>query len=664
MAVHFPTAYDFTLTVDGNDYGFLLYVDPQTSQRHLNEGLAPMLTPQQRVTEFGYEHIPPEIDIAASYENWSDGAGYVEYTGLTSPFGLTTSNSNAPRVYNFSRGLDLSWNNRIYVSPARNTDLASTGGAVAAAPTFYWNSITFGYWLAAGVYLYKYDLTSAAWVLKLTASAAITSIAELSGVMYVSITGVAYQYTTDGTTFTVATLSGSLTSDIADLFVVRRSSLWAMRSELLYATTNGQNGGVNWSAGTAIGSTSELTQSMVTVADDIWVFKREGIYNFDGTTGTQVWTAKYLSTTNGKYSYIHSDGNIYVVYGSEIIGLNPFVTTETPMRIVYPAQRLSKSDTTAGSHDSQEIKGTISQITGTFHELFFTVTNPNGRTYLMKGDPDTQVYHTYAYLGTETNAACFVAGPGVQHSANPCLSLGYSTGAIHYILPRSELRPEDDPNYRFDTTTGSVYGPWMGYGARAFMKFLNRGTILGLNLTAGQTATLGYELDDSGTVTTLVTAIDGGTTTAQVTTAVEFNRLRYYLTMSAVADVQSPILLAATLHATLNPPRNHMWRPLVRLAPQLELRDGTFDNQDPHVLLHTLFDAANKRITLTNSHNMEYVVKLLDIQEQVFGNSEKGGEERDTQVFQLVFAEITSLTSDASTGHYGADVYGGGKVRA
>ena len=652
--------YDFTLTFGGNTYGYMLYTDPETGQKHWNEGLAPLLTPQQRITEFSYEHIPPEIDVPVAFEDWSDGAGFVEHsaTQTTNSLGNNSASSNSPRGYNYSQGLDLSWGNRIYVSPERVSVPPSTSlGAIAlgAAPARYWYSTTFGLWMLAGHYLWKYDLTTTTWVLKLTGTSSafpFNNLAELNGVLYLAVEGDAYRYSTDGDAWTVATLAGGLTSDIADLFVTRNNGLWAMRNESLYTTTNGQNGGVNWSAATIVGSTSEQTNSMVTVNADIWIFKREGVYIYDGTTVSQVYTPTFISSANGKHAYVHSDGNIYVVYENAILAIDPFGTTVSPIHLVYP------------KIISEEIKGTVSQITGTFSLLYFTVTNPDGRTYLMKLDPDTEVVHTYAYLGSNTSVACMAVGEGVAHATNPCVLTGYGNLSTRFILPRSSLRPEDDEHYRYDTTAGVVYGPWLSFGARAFDKFLNRGTVLALNVTAGQPAALAYAIDDSTTDTTILTAVDPGLTQANVTGTVEFNRVRYKLTANAVSNVQSPIVVAATLHATLNPPRRRLWKPLVDLAPGQLLRGGSKDTQDTLVVREALFSGVNQRITMVDRNHHSFTVRLLDIQEQQIIPTKAGGRGRDNTVFQLAIAEISPLVTDLPTGIYGDDTYGGGKVWA
>lgn len=649
--VSLRTQYDFTLTIDGKPYGYFLWED-ENGIRHWNEGLAPLLTPQQRTTEFSYEHIPPEIDVASAFENWDGGSGHTEHV----IGGPSAVHHDQNTEYNYSQGIDASWGNRLYLSPLQVADNASTGGAVASAPSFYFSSVSFGFWLAAGVYLYKYDVSSSTWVLKVTGSAAATSMAELNGVLYASFTGVAYQYTTDtaGTTWVAFSDANLNSANIADLFTVRNATLLAMRSEKAYVTTNGQNGGVAWSAGTQIGSTSETTQSLAVANGDYWIFKKEGIYSWDGTTVTDVWHPKYLNSDNGKYTYVAHDGVIYTSYHSRILGINPFTTDSSPMGFVYPPEDHAP-------HDATEIKGSISQITGTFDDLIFVVTNPAGRAYLMKGSPSTGVFHTLAYLGSVTCVACFVVGSGLQHSTNPTIAVGSNTSAAHYVLPRADLRPQDDTNCKF-ISTGTIYGPWVSFGARAFNKFLNRGAVLATNNTSGMNITLGYQLDDSTTTTTLVDAVDYGINTADTSSTVSFYRIRPVITMNTVDSGSSPIMIAATLHATLNPPRRRTWRPLISLKNNAFGRDAMTDRQAVSVLRNALYSGATSRITMTDRDNNSYVVRILDLQELQLSFATQGGNETDNQVMQLSMAEISITSTPLPVARYGQARYGAGYV--
>lgn len=660
MSVGLRNQYDMVLTIGGKAYGYELWNDGN-GQKHWGEGLAPLITPQQRITEFSYEHIPPEIDMPAAFESWSKGAGFSDFLATTATStGFYQINSNTPKTYNYSQGVDASWDNRLYLSPAQQPDLASTGGATGP-PGFYWQSNTFGLWLVSGTLMYKYDLSSTSWVLKNTAGAIVTSLAELNGIMYASLTGVAYIYSANGNVWTTYSDNQINSASIADLFVVRNGSIMAMRSEKAYLTINGQNSGTVWSSGTTIGSTSETTKSLAVVNGDYWIFKLEGIYHWDGTTVIDVWHPKYLDSSNGSSTFVWYDGLIYVVYGGRILSIDPFNTTDSPLLFVYPPEN-TLTNVIDEPHDSLEIKGTISQIGGTFTDLVFTVTNPAGNTYLMKGDPRTGVFHTLAYLGANANTACLAVSPGIQHASNPCIATGLGTSSIHYILPRVDLRPEDDKNCRY-TSTGTIYGPWFSYGARAFNKFLNRGTVLTAFATAGNNVTLSYQLDDNTLVTTqVVNGINVGINQANISSTVSFYRMRYVITLNSQDTGTTPVMTGATLHSTLNPPRRRIWKPLVSLKPNQLLRDAASDTQDVSTLRSALYTAASSRITMTDRENNSYTVRILDIQETQLTFSTEGSAETDNQVLQITLAEIAPLTSNLPPAKYGQARYNQGYI--
>lgn len=648
MAVSFRSQYDLTLSYSGKNYGYQLYED-QYGQKHWNEGLADLIAPQSRISEFSYEHIPPQIDVPAAFENWSIGAGYTEFRAQ---FGtaLTASNTNMPVTYNYSQNIDASWDNRLYLSP-----LINSAGTLAANPTLYFNSSYFGFWCAANQYLYRYDLSSNSWVLKHTAAANIKSIAELNGVMYVSLLNAAYVYTTSttGASFTTYTGATLESASIADLFVVRNNVLMAMRAEKAYVTTNGQNAGVVWSAGTSIGSSSDTTQSLAVANNQYWIFKKEGVYMWDGTTVNTIWTPDYITNQNGAYAYVWYDGNIYTTYGSRILAIDPFNTQYSSLKFVYPPESKSSGGSAVGPHDSVEVKGTITQITGTFSDLMFSVLNPEGTTYIIKGDPVTQVYHTLGYISTASSVAAYAVGPNVVHPTNPGLVFARNAESVYYILPRDDLRPEDDPNYRY-ASTGTIYGPWLGFGARAFDKYLNRGTVLGTDISAAQNIVLAYQInDDTSATTTLVNAINYNLNTANQTSDVSFNRIRYVITMNNGGNsTNSPVMTSATFHATLNPPRRRTWKPLIQLRPNQILRDGNEDYQDVRELRNALFSGVTQRITMTDRENNQYIVRILDIQEVQLAFTNIGGYETDNQVFQVTLAEIAPITSQLQVAKY------------
>ena len=65
-------------------------------------------------------------------------------------------------AYNYTRGIDFSWENRAYISPARQ-DAKLSASELPAAPTKFFQS-TLGFFVIDGAYIHEWDTTSLEWV--------------------------------------------------------------------------------------------------------------------------------------------------------------------------------------------------------------------------------------------------------------------------------------------------------------------------------------------------------------------------------------------------------------------------------------------------------------------------------------------------------------------
>ena len=88
-------------------------------------------------------------------------------------------------------------------------------------------------------------------------------------------------------------------------------------------------------------------------------------------------------------------------------------------------------------------------------------------------------------------------------------------------------------------------------GAQAFPKFLNAGRVVAENVTAGRPVALKYEVDsDLGTETTLVTATSAGSTTANESSDVSFNRIRDIITLVTADNTAGPVAIGFVFNTT------------------------------------------------------------------------------------------------------------------
>ena len=627
------SAYDLYLTISGVKYGFLLA--EQDGVRQLNDGSAPIIAPQFRTGSYDYTHIPPEIEVAEAFENWSGGAGYEQVTGAT-----------AKTVYNYSQGLDLSHGDRIYLSPVRQ--VTST---ILDTPTGFLET-SLGFFMWAGPYIYEWDLASTTWVQRDDASSDAVDykwMVEIDGKLMASRgASIDYKTSTDGVTWSAFTAE----NENADYMVNRGNAsdiaaLWKMQSNLVKVNVDPTASG--WTGADEVGHTSETVNGMITVNNDIFIFKREGIYVYDGTSTQDIWKTNYLRDTNGKNPILWSDGNIYVPYGDRLMQIDPVNITRQP---VFPTDTM----------DSLEIKGTITATAYDDEHIYLAVKNRSGNTYIMKGQP-SRGWHTYDYMEANDCDALYVVGPGVGHTTNPTLHLGFGTGARFYILPRVGLHPGDDPSYRFRPAEFNVVGPWVDFGAKAVNKFLNRGAVLCDNASADRTVVLKYEIDRSGSESTLVSATSDGLTQTDEGSDVEYSQIRYDLYLRTKDEFVSPVVDSCVLFSTMNPTRKHMWNPIIILDDSLETRMSDGANQpSSEKMKEILYAALEKRVTLTDEYNNTYIVNIKDMQSTGVVSKQEGGAEHYAHGYQLKIVEIQSLSSNETVGVYGSSEYGEGHV--
>lgn len=632
-------AWDFALTIDGTKY--LLDLAAQEGVKQWSEGLAPMLSPQVLSTGFGYEHVPPQIEVPLTVEDLTQGAGY----------STAVRDHQETAKYSYSRGVNASYGDKWYVSDALQSMQLASGSEISAAPVTFLDS-SLGFFAAAGAYIYEWDVGALEWAERDDASGDsvnYTSLVELNGVIYAARgSGADYKYSSDGTSWTAFTD----TDNNADYFAVRGNVLWKILSNVVKNTTNGQNSGTSWSGGDTLGHTGETTNGFVEAADQLFALKKEGFYSYTGSTEADIFKSKYLSVSNGKNPYRWEDGNLYVPYGERLLGYNPY--GDTLSQFVYPPT----------GADSLELQGDITAIAGDSRALYLAIKNREGNTYIMRGSPST-AWHSILYLGANDCDALTVAASGSVHASNPALVIGYGTSSKYTVLPRAGLEPGDDPNCVFSTSEGLLYGPYLNFGARTFDKFLNRGGVLVNNGSAGRPVTLKYDLPNSSPVT-VVTATDDGLAEADVAAGVEFTDVRFVVSMTTGDENASPVAEGLMLYASLNPRRKRMWTVGVHIGDAHSTGDGVRKSSRPSagVVRDALFGAVNKALTLTDRDGNTYNVRLLEIQSQGVVNTSTGNVSRDLGVYMLNMVEINSLTTNETQAVYGEHAYNSGAVYA
>lgn len=641
---------DVHLEFDSNKVGFRL-AKLENGKIGWRPGWAPMLAPQVRQDSLSYTHLPPDVDLAVAFEDWQGGCGHAE----APLFDVT------PNVYSHTRHIDLSWPQHGYKSPARQDMPESDGTAINAAPVKFWDGSD-GFFVIAGQYIYEWDVSAQEWVERDDATGDgedYVDIVEMNGTLSVSRGASAdYKTSTDGVTWTAFTAEA--TGDNPEFFAVRGISsklpvLWQVDAnvEVLNSTDPTSSG---WSNSDALAHTSETVQGMVVANDDIYVMTDVAFYRYTGTTQEDVWTGgrQMKRANNGEQPFVWIDGRIYVSYGDRLLAYEPFGDSDAAVSIqaVFP---------TSAMLGNAEVNGQITAKAGDADALYLALKNSAGKTYIIKGDPHRGVWHTLAYLGANDCNTMIVVGPGTVHATNPVLVIGYGTGARFLIQARSGLRPEDDTEYRFETTQGVAVGPWVGVGTKQFPKLLNAGRVHAENATAGMPITLNYEIDADGTETEIVVAKGERVTSANTTSEVQFNRIRYIANMDTAADTMSPRLQALMFNCVVQPPRKRMWSMDLELGDAMQQVGGETLYWSRSEQESFLFQTDQQRVTLYDRDNRTFIVRVQGI-----GTAEgiRPLAEGDNEVYTVLLTEISETTELTFTFTLNEDALGSTKVLA
>ena len=637
---------DLTLIVEDEEVP--IYVATEEGAKLVLDGIAPEMPNQFRVDPFGYESIDPRVSTPVSFEDWAEGCGFEE--------GRDAFSRETPlrvRRYNYTQGIDLSWPGRGIKSAKRQVP-----GGLDAAPTKFFYSPTLGVFALATTSIWEWDSTT--WTERDDAAsdgANYTDITELDAILYAARgSSRDYKYSANGTSWTAFT-----DADLNyDYFAVRSGEsnqgiLWGIQaSGLIRNTPDGQNSGTSWTLADAVGHTSETVTGLLEGDDgNLYAFKREGIYRYTGTVTEDVWKSKYLSTENGKKAYRHSDGRFYAPYGNGLLQFDPLVEGTTLVH-VFPGQRRV---------GNAEITGNVTAIGGDEQWLYIAVKNGAGNTYILKGLPDLDIWHTFLYLGANDCNALLVVPEGTVHASNPVLLMGVGASAQHVVLPRPGYDPETDTNYEYDTADGIVVGPWLDYGAQSYAKFLNAGRTVMRNATSSLTVVLSYDLDDGGSFTDLLTSTSAGRTEKVITSDVSFHRIRYKVTLTSGTTGSSPIWLGSVLEATPNPPRLRNWRPRVLMLDEPRQNAGGRSRISASKTKRLLLKAPTVRCQLRDGSGSTYVVKVLDIGPGPSIDTQDGGRNRHVSTYDMHIVEV-GVVSLGTTELliWGLDAWNTGKV--
>jgi hypothetical protein len=607
-------------------------------------GLVEELSPQEHSGAFSYEAMPTSLSSPITFESWHRGAGHSEMLS-EKQLGDSDTNGLAYHGYSYSRGVDASWD-RLQLSPERQETEGVTGTVIG-----HYSSPTFGEHLWTNQRVYEW--TGLSWVLRYDAGdEVVTDVTEWSNsvgdyLMVAHGDDDDIRYSENGTSW--ETWEGQRAKYLAvrgvtalNPILVGVSSTGAVRTATTIAG--------DFTADDQVGLASTDVNGVEVLHDLLVVLKEDGVYTFDGTDIAQILSPTALwRSDNGSAHTVGYNGRLYYNFGNKLMELDVLQSTlETVFSMEHP-----------------ELNGTIETVTTDHRNLYLTLLNSDGNRYVMKGaEHDSHWHwHTFIYLGSALPASSIHVAAGTRiHGTNPALV----TADDYYILPRDSLRPEDDTNYRFDTGGGFIVGPLVDAGARVFKKFLNGARVVLEAATASRPTAISYGIDrHDATPTSLLTAVQSGLTSIDVSTEVGFTRIHYYATLSTGDNRHSPRVLAIVFDSTPMPPRRRRFTFIVEVE-HMEVRRGSGDPLPYSYIAREshLYNGVDKYVTLTDLVGRTFSVKIRDVVSQ--GVKRKtgvhGGAHALLSNIQIIADEIIETTPSTPLAVWDQSSYDDGSV--
>ena len=440
--------YDVYLEADGVSRGFLIPNSKDTGNKQYTVSLAPTFAPQQRLNTANlYEGQPPEVTVTSASEQWTTGAGVFDASASFASAGIRLY------AYDYSRGVDLSDEHRVYLSPKRNLS------DVHNADTFNGHAIrfiatSFGTFCITENEIYRWSVTDEHWDSVNTLGSYLPGALEHDGYLYVPRSGTnAYIYSNDGVNWTASTRSSN--DKYATAFCNRGDNgetsatynvIVRLRGNAVSASTDGLNSGSAWSTEDQIGPTNETSKAITPDTNNVIIWKREGVYTFDFQNVDNFYTSSYNDVGNADHVFQWVDGLFYANYGTSVF---QFDFTNSSIVRVYPTQYM----------DSPELRGQVVGITGDDQFLYVAIKNSDGRTYMMKGKPGG-AFHSYAVFNIYEHE---VLAPGTGRNDSAIGNIAWGNPS-NITLPDSQYASVSDgisqwlvaDNFGFDVPSDAL----------------------------------------------------------------------------------------------------------------------------------------------------------------------------------------------------------------
>ena len=478
------------------------------------------------------EELPKyQSELKIIQRDWSGGHGQ-EY-------------ADAPDMFLEGQSIDTTQDGRIFLGPLINEVKESDDTDLDSAPgVFLWfeagNSgagILLCATAGASGRIYRYDVASdGKWTLAATNVAGVVDMVEFNGIAYAMVSGGAkYWYSSDGSTWTQTDLTdGTGWGFFVSPNAAGTSNVlwkWKNPNELSY-TTDGRTvaaSGVQWSSPAYIGDTSNLTNKIFLINDNLMIGKEDNLYHYDSDGGLHPLRPDLKSnrsSTNFKYAQEWQTG-IYHTEGRGMAEITSYNAYE-PMGPLHRIGNIGKvGDIVALAADKDWLYVAVDEGTNT--HIY------KGREIRKEGKLRWQ-WCPWIYLGTKT----FITMKVVQHTdTDRRLWFGYTNTTGYVILSDN---PTADSAAKF-AASGFIKMSYNIGSNRYWDKLIQSIITETKGCTANLTVTPKYFKDTDTSATALTAAITtNGTVKTNLSTALSCNRILFELDLATNSSSTTPEL--------------------------------------------------------------------------------------------------------------------------
>ncbi len=530
---------DITLTIGETSKTFELAKKESVKQFFSKE--EPIIPIRALADVPSYGDLPPDKILAFVQDNWRGGMGQKNRFRFMDMFAD-------------GQNIDSRDPNQFFLGPLIDTILLkdAVDGSTTTDTILFYQYFSGTEFIASTDYVYKRRVDGTTFERVLSPASDVTGLIQYDGNLYCALDGTSnkYQYTSDGTNWTLCTLANAYANQIMvappfsgskDVLVI------ATQPNIIRTSIDPVNAGAGWlDPPYYVGDEASDITGLMVVNGTLIIAKEDGFYALPADGRPIPLTPEFKNkrnATNGKYWTIWQ-GILYASLAGDIVEIMPKSDSSYTFDYMGPLE-LSPDLATTGS---------VQSITSDDKNLYAVMKSGTNYTiYAGRERFDEKQglrWEWTPHINLDTNA-CNMVGVMQRASSNPNIWYAYGTTMASSILADSPNNPLGDSNYRF-CTQGYLITTYFDAGYATWSKIFYQLWTIAANLTSGITIEIYYQLDTDTTWTPLTTIRKNGVQSVDLN-ALSCQKIRLKIELNSNDSSVTPILREFIYRGVLQP---------------------------------------------------------------------------------------------------------------